>query len=151
MNPQTGGVLFLRAAVEEGLKMTEQQNVEAVRRIYQLTNDGDLISVLNMLSEDVELFLFGSSKVPWAGHWRGRQGAEQFLMAMGNAAEVKDITHHLVGTGDSVISIHRPTVRVRATGRDAYFNVVHVWTLRDGLIVRMREYADTAAWEAAFD
>jgi ketosteroid isomerase-like protein len=131
--------------------MSEQQNVEAVRRLYQLTNDGDLPSVLNMVSDDVELFLFGSSKVPWAGHWRGRQGAEQFLMAMGKAAEVKDIPDVLIGAGDSVIAIHRPTVRIRATGRDADFNVVHVWTFRDGLIVRMREYADTAAWEAAFD
>ncbi len=131
--------------------MSEQQNVEAVRRIYQLTNDGDLPSVLNMLSDDVELFIFGSSKVPWAGHWRGRQGAEQFLMAMGKAAEVKDTEDVLVGAGDSVIAIHRPTVRIRATGRDADFNVVHVWSFRDGLIVRMREYADTAAWEAAFD
>jgi ketosteroid isomerase-like protein len=131
--------------------MSEQQNVEAVRRIYQLTSDGDLPSVLNMLSDDVELFLFGSSKVPWAGHWRGRQGAEQFLMAMGKAAEVKDAPDVLVGAGDSVIAIHRPTVRIRATGRDADFNVVHVWSFRDGLIIRMREYADTAAWEAAFD
>jgi hypothetical protein len=131
--------------------MSEEQNVEAVRRIYELTNDGDLTSVLNMLSDDVELFLFGSSKVPWAGHWRGREGAEQFLMTMGKTAEVKDIPHVLVGTGDSVISVHRPMVRIRATGRAADFNVVHVWTFRHSLIVRMREYADTAAWEVAFD
>lgn len=131
--------------------MSEQLNVEAVRRIYQLTNDGDLPSVLNLVSDDVELFPFGSSKVPWAGHWRGRQGAEQFLMTMGKAAEVEDIPDVLVGAGDLVIAIHRPRVRIRATGRDGAFNCVHVWTLRDGLVVRMREYADTAVWEAAFD
>jgi pimeloyl-ACP methyl ester carboxylesterase len=112
---------------------------------------GDLPSVLNMLSDDVELFIFGSLKVPWAGHWRGRKGAEEFLMAMGNAAEVNDTPDILIGAGDSVIAIHRPTLRVRATRRVADFNVVHVWTFCDGLIVRMREYADTAAWEAAFD
>ena len=131
--------------------MSEQLNVEAVRRIYQLTNNGDLSSLLNMLSDDVELFLFGSSKVPWAGHWRGRKSAEQFLMTMGQAAEVEDITDVLVGARDLVIAIHRPRVRIRATGRDGDFNCVHVWTFRDGLVVRMREYADTAAWEAAFD
>ena len=131
--------------------MSEQLNVEAVRRIYQLTNNGDLSSVLNLMADDVELFLFGSSKVPWAGHWRGRKSAEQFLMTMGQAAEVEDITDVLVGAGDLVIAIHRPRVRIRATGRDGDFNCVHVWTFRDGLVVRMREYADTAAWEAAFD
>jgi len=131
--------------------MNEQRNVEAVKRIYQLTNAGDLTSVLNMVSDDVELFLFGSSKVPWAGHWRGRRGTEEFLMAMGKAAEAKDIPDVVVGAGDLVIAIHRPTLRIRATGRDADFNVVHVWTFRDGLVIRMKEYADTAAWEAAFD
>jgi ketosteroid isomerase-like protein len=131
--------------------MSEQLNVEAVRRIYQLTNDGDLPSVLNLVSDDVELFPFGSSKVPWAGDWRGRRGAEQFLTTMGQAAEVEDIPDVLVGAGDLVIAIHRPRVRIRATGRDGAFSCVHVWTLRDGLVVRMREYADTAVWEAAFD
>ena len=104
-----------------------------------------------MLSDDVELFIFGSSRVPWANHWRGRRGAEQFLMAMGKAAEVNDSLDVLVGAGDAVIAIHRPTVRIRTTGRDADFNCVHVWTFRDGLVVRMREYADTAGWEAASD
>ena len=76
-----------------------------------------------MLSDDVELFLFGSSKVPWAGHWRGPRGAEQFLMAMGKAGEVNDSLDVLVGAGDTVIAIHRPTVRIRTTGRDADFIV----------------------------
>ena len=70
---------------------------------------------------------------------------------MGQAAEVVEIPDVLVGAGDLVIVIHRPRVRIRATGRDSDFHCVYVWTLRDGLVVRMREYADTAAWEAAFD
>ena len=131
--------------------VSEQRNVEAVRRIYQLTNQGDVPSVLKMMSDDVELFLFGSSRVPWAGHWRGRQGAEQFLITMGKTAEVKDISDVVVGAGDLVIATHRPTVRIRATGREGDFNCVHVWTFRSGLVVRMKEYGDTAAWEAAFD
>ena len=115
--------------------MGEQQNVETVRRLYQLMNDGNLPAVLNLMAEDVELFLFGSVKVPWAGHWRGRRGAQQFALAMAGAAEVKDHPDILVGAGDSVVAVHRPVVRIRATGRDASFNVVHVVTLRDGLVV----------------
>ncbi|MBV8773064.1 MAG: nuclear transport factor 2 family protein [Deltaproteobacteria bacterium] len=109
--------------------MNEQRNIEAVRHLYQLTNDGDLAAVLSMLADEVELFLFGLAKVPWAGYWRGRRGAEQFLRAMAAAAEVKDIPDILVGAGHSVVAVHRPEVRIRATGRDASFNCVHVWTL----------------------
>jgi uncharacterized protein len=131
--------------------MGERQNIEAVRRIYQLVNEGQVRAVLEMLADDVEMFVFGSSKVPWAGHWRGRAGAEQFMIAMGGAAEVKDTPDIVMGAVEQVVAIHRPEVRVRATGRDASFNCVHVWTFRDGLVVRFREYADTAAWEAAFE
>ena len=70
---------------------------------------------------------------------------------MDGAAEVKDYPDILIGTGDSVVAIHRPVVRIRATGRDASFNCVHVWTLLEGQVVQLREYADTAAWEDAFD
>jgi ketosteroid isomerase-like protein len=68
---------------------------------------------------------------------------------MGAAAEVKNSPDVLIGAGDYVVAIHRPTVRIRATGRNADFNCV--WTFRDGLVIRMREYADTASWEAAFE
>ena len=104
-----------------------------------------------MISLDAELFLFGSSKVPWAGDWARPAGCRQFLMTMGQTAEVEDIPDVLVGIGDLIIAIHRPRVRIRATGRNGDFSCVHVWTLCDGLVVRMREYADTAAWEPAFD
>jgi uncharacterized protein len=131
--------------------MSEQSNVEAVRRLYQLTNDGDLPAILKMVADDVELFIFGSAKVPWAGHWHGRDGTEQFCIAMAGAAEVKDSPDVMIGAGDSVVAIHRPAVRIRATGREADFNCVHDWTFREDLVIRMREYADTAAWEVAFD
>ncbi|HVN27797.1 MAG TPA: nuclear transport factor 2 family protein [Candidatus Binataceae bacterium] len=131
--------------------MSEQDNVEIVRRLYQLMNDGDLPAVLELVDDDVELFLFGSARVPWAGHWRGRDGVARFAQAMAGAAEVKDYPELVVGAGDSVIAVHRPQVRIRATGRDASFNVVHVLNFRNGKIIRFREYADTAGWESAFD
>jgi hypothetical protein len=52
-----------------------------------------------MVADDVELFLFGSAKVPWERHWRERSGTEQFLIAMGQAAEVKDLPDVVIGAG----------------------------------------------------
>ena len=39
---------------------------------------------------------------------------------------------------------------VKATGKSFRANFAHVATLRDGKIVRFREYTDTAAGAAAF-
>jgi ketosteroid isomerase-like protein len=40
--------------------------------------------------------------------------------------------------------------KMLTNGRPVDVNGAHVWTFRDGLISRLREYSDTAAWEAGF-
>lgn len=40
--------------------------------------------------------------------------------------------------------------RVRATGKEYFTRWVHLYTLKDGLIVGFEEFADTAAIAAAF-
>ncbi len=67
--------------------MSEQLNIEAVRRISQLAHDGDLPAILKMVADDVELFLFGSSKVPWATG-ADKSGPSNFLWRS-EAAEVR--------------------------------------------------------------
>ena len=39
---------------------------------------------------------------------------------------------------------------VRATGRIIEASWAQVWTFREGVIIRYREYTDSAAWEAAY-
>ncbi len=38
----------------------------------------------------------------------------------------------------------------RATGRIVEASWAQVWTFRDGVVIRYREYTDSAAWEAAY-
>ena len=55
-----------------------------------------------------------------------------------------------IAAGDEVVVLGNEKVRGQSSGRIATFNWAHAWTVRDGQIVNLREYYDTAATLAAF-
>jgi ketosteroid isomerase-like protein len=46
--------------------------------------------------------------------------------------------------GDRVIAIGTYSARAKSTGKTFKAQFTHVWTLRDGVIVRLQQCADTA-------
>ncbi len=55
-----------------------------------------------------------------------------------------------VARGDTVVVLGREQSRVKPTDRTCEVDWAMVFTLRDGLIARFREYHDTAAWVTAY-
>lgn len=54
-----------------------------------------------------------------------------------------------IANGEEVVVLGHEVLRVESTGRVIKFNWAHVWTVRDGQIVNLREYYDTSATLAA--
>lgn len=52
--------------------------------------------------------------------------------------------------GDHVVTAGRVQSRIKLTGKRIDTPMVHLWTLRDGRVVRGQELVDTAAVLAAF-
>jgi ketosteroid isomerase-like protein len=48
----------------------------------------------------------------------------------------------LIGSGDTVAVVARYTGTGKSTGKALNLEVVHVWDVRDGKIVRFRQFAD---------
>jgi ketosteroid isomerase-like protein len=63
--------------------------------------------------------------------------------------ELLQADRFIVGPEDVVVLGHE-RCRMRATGHVVEVQWAHVWTFRDGLVSRAREYTDTAAWETEF-
>jgi ketosteroid isomerase-like protein len=59
--------------------MSEQDNVERVQRFYKALFAGDIPATLDMAAEDIEILIFGSTKIPWTGPRRGRHELERNL------------------------------------------------------------------------
>ena len=55
-----------------------------------------------------------------------------------------------IAQGDKVVSLGNYRWRVKDTGREFKSDFVHIFTIRDGKIVRFREHLDTAAAAAAY-
>jgi len=132
--------------------MAEQENVQTVKEAYAAFERGDITSLLNLVSEDVEWHMPGPSDIiPFAGEFRGREGVGRFFAALGGAEDLEIFEpQEFVAQGDKVVTTGRYRGRIKATGQADDIEFVHVFTVRDGRITNYRQYNDTAPSLAAY-
>jgi uncharacterized protein len=132
--------------------MSEQDHVEIVQGFYKALFAGDIPATLAMATDDVEVLIFGSSKIPWTGPRRGRHELERNLRMITEALEFQVFQmDEFIVARDSVIILGHERCRVKATSRVVEAHWAQIFTFREGLISRYREYSDTAAWGAGFE
>jgi uncharacterized protein len=131
-----------------------RENVELVRRGYELYARGELDAVAALFSTDADLADTGGLGI--AGTAAGRRiGPAGFLRATGDATEVFDDytveAEEFIDAGDSVVVMARVSGRGRESGLELKMRVAHLWTVRDRKVVRGEVYrtADEALQAAA--
>ena len=130
--------------------MTDQANVAVIQGIYDKFSRGDIPGILNQLDPRAELVYEGPAAIPWTGNRRGRDEWAQFFQAVGeNVDEVKVTMEPFAAQGDNVVAAGRYQARVKATGKRIDSPLVHLWTVRNGLVVKCQEFTNTAAEVAA--
>ena len=112
-----------------------EENVEVVRRIYELWAGRGSDRVLALIAEDLEYV-----NPPYAVHPGTRRGPDGWLAAAANLDESFDGWVHepgeILDAGDKVVVM--ATFRARGRGSSVELEKFepHVWTLRDGKVVR---------------
>jgi uncharacterized protein len=129
--------------------MSEQENLQTVHSFYQAVNDGDITAVSKLMTSDVDWKDGGTEKLPWSVRRHGPEGVAQYGREAFEALEFQEFQpdEFIVG-GDTVVVLGHERCLVRATGRVVNANWAQIFTLRNAMICRFREYTDTAAWEA---
>jgi uncharacterized protein len=113
-----------------------QENVELVRRVYELWPTRQWSLIPDLFAPDVEIDL--SRNVFNPDIYRGHAGTEKMLRA------VEDMWDHfqivpteLIDAGDKVVV----AVTIKGTGKesgvDVSMQVLNIWTIRDSMIVRV--------------
>ena len=126
-----------------------QADLDTVRRIYELWNGPDgMTAALALFDPEVEYVNPESAIEP--GVRRGHAGMVEVLDAVdGSFADYVHELEQLVDAGDKVMAY----VTFRARGRDSGAVVEkpeqHVWTLRDGRVVRFEWFHDEPAAKLA--
>ena len=132
--------------------MSDQSNIAVVQSIYSAFERGDIPGIISCLDPQSELAFEGSSAIPWSGNRRGHDGWLSFFQAVGESMEGVVFSQTMTAfavQGDHVVFAGRYTGRVKATGKAIDSPLVHLWTLRNGKVIRCQEMTNTAAEAAA--
>lgn len=128
----------------------EQDSLRVVQEMYGAFGRGDAASLLDAISPNVDWMVAGPVSVPLCGPRRGRDAVAQFFSMLGETMETQRFEpQEFITQGGDVVVLGHERHRVRATGRIFEGEWVHVFRVRDGEVVRFREYLDTAALQAA--
>lgn len=131
--------------------MSEQENLEVVRKGYEAFRRGDLDSLLSLLAQDVEWIMAEIPERPFTGTCRGRSQVREFFEALGASEETVEFTlDEFIVTGHRVAVTGRYRARVRATRRTFETPYAHFFTVVDGKVRSFQEYYDTATVADAY-
>lgn len=124
--------------------------VDIAARSYEAFARDDLDAVLADLHPEIEWHQ--AQGLPHGGLYRGIDEVRRnvFDPLDRDWWETFTVTpEQFLDAGDEVAVIGRYRGVAKGTGRTLDVPFVHVWTFREGLAVRFRQFLDTAGWVAA--
>jgi ketosteroid isomerase-like protein len=132
--------------------VSEQENLQTVRTVFDCFGRGDAEGMLSVIADDVVWRLDGAPSVPYSGERRGHEGVVDFLQRLGGNVEFEHFEpQEFIAGGDKVVVTGTERGRVRTNGRTFTNDWAMVFTLRAGKVTGFRCYEDTGAVAAAFE
>jgi uncharacterized protein len=118
------------------------KNVEMIEGAYAAFGRGDIPSILEVLSEDIEWH--SPAVLPQGIDTTGKDGVTQFFGKVASFWDGLQVEiDSIVASGDRVCAIGRAAGELE--GSRTGYRFVQAWTISDGLCTRFDEYADPAA------
>ena len=131
--------------------MSEQQNLEVVRRLYDAFGRGDLEEMLAALDPDVSWRTPGAPDLPTAGLRQGIPAVREFFGLLLNTFDIADFQpQDFLAADDKVVVLGTSREGPKGSGRLVNLRWVHVFTFRNGRIVAFEEPADVSELVAEF-
>jgi ketosteroid isomerase-like protein len=125
-----------------------QENVAVVRSAYDAFRRGNVQMIFHLLHTEIEIYQ--SEGVPWGGIYKGHQEIASFFKKLTETIESRVEPDHLIDDdAGHVVVVGHTRGRVRGTGREFDLPTVHVWTIREGKVVKFEAYIDTAEMRVA--
>ena len=118
------------------------ENVEIIRRVYEAMARGDFWSVGAVLDPEISW--------SWSPRMSGMTGVHEYRGIDGVEAATRDFFEalewfrqeaaELIDLGDEVLALTRAYARPRGSDRELEASAAELWTLRDGKVVRFRQF-----------
>jgi ketosteroid isomerase-like protein len=122
-------------------------SLEIVMEIYAKLTAGDAGGALALMSEDIEWITMMDYKVDGRGPQKVLEG---ILMPAMQEWEPYTLTpHEFICDGGKVVSVGRFKGTNRKTGKHVEVDYSHIWEVKEGKVVRHRQFIDTGKIEPA--
>src|SRR5262245_3166000 len=117
------------------------ENIAVVRRLYEARGNPEVIR--QMLAPDLRWEVVEG--FPYSDVYRGLDAVLEhfFKRLFADFEDWQTEPSEFFAAEDRVFALGTYTARARATGRSFKARFAHVWTLREGMIVRLQQCADT--------
>jgi ketosteroid isomerase-like protein len=127
------------------------ENTKTIQRVYEAFGRGDIQTVLDAVTDDVDWASEASSTgAPWYGIRHGKADVASFFEAFGSTMEVQEFNPYAFAANDSEVhTVVHCRATSRATGKAMDQDLHHYFRFRDGKIAYYRGTEDTAQTEAA--
>lgn len=118
-------------------------NLDKIKTVYDAFAKGDIPSVLEVLSADIEWT--EAEGFPYGGTYHGPRGVlEGVFMRLGSEWEgFAAVPHEFIDGGDTIVALGKYSGVYKATNKSFQADFAHVWKLREGRAVRFVQYVDT--------
>ena len=120
-------------------------NVDVIKCLYKAFSEGDLDSVSALLDPSVEWI--ESDGIPYGGVFQGYEAVLNGVFAK-IGTEWDNFTAHVdqfIDAGDIVVTLGTDSGTYKATGKKMRAATASIWTLKNGKVVKFRQYIDTLA------
>lgn len=121
--------------------------LDIVQNLYARLTAGDAKGALTLMSDDIEWITMMDYKVDGLGPQKVLEGI--LLPAMQEWDPYTLTPHEFICDCGKIVSVGRFEGTNRSTGKHVEVDYSHIWEVRDGKIVRHRQFIDTGKIEPA--
>ena len=116
-----------------------------VQRMLGAFGSGNMEELKTTLSADSTWVYHGPKEVPYAGTYVGKDEVVRFIGTIIQHTNIEGFeVHGFVAEGDKVVVLGREKQRIKKNGQLLDQQWVMVYTVSNGLITHLDEFADTA-------
>ena len=130
--------------------MSTEQNKFVARSFFEYANHGDMESCLALLADDLVWRGIGTTK--FSGTYEGKDAVLADLVAplfSSLKAGIHTTIEAMIGEGDRVV-VQSAGRAETLDGREYNNSYIHIFTVRNGQILEVTEFSDTALIERVF-
>lgn len=131
--------------------MNTAENVQVVQRAYENFKKGNIQELIGLMAGDVHWQLPEVPNVAITGTRTGTAAVTEFFATVARDQEPLEFDpRQYIADGDKVVALGHYRWRVTGTGRTFDSDFAHIFTIKNGKVVRFQEFMDTAAVAAAY-